>query len=56
MKEDVFTLPEGDVILQWPEVISQESYQDLKSWTDLMMRKIQRSIGKNEAGEPPEES
>lgn len=42
MKEDVFTLAEGDAVLQWPSSISQESYVDLKDWLDLMLRKIER--------------
>lgn len=44
MKEDVFSLQEGDVTLQWPEALSAESYQDLEDWTKLMLRKIKRSI------------
>lgn len=43
MKEDVFTLKEGDVVLQWPERISPESYQDLEDWTKIILRKIKRS-------------
>ena len=42
MKEDVFTLAEGDAVLQWPTTISQESYVDLKDWLGLMLRKIER--------------
>jgi hypothetical protein len=44
MKEDVFSLAEGDVTLQWPVSISADSYQDLEDWTKLMLRKIKRSI------------
>ena len=47
MKEDVFTLDEGDVVFQWPERLSQESYEDLEAWAKLIMRKIQRSVGKD---------
>ena len=42
MKEDVFTLAEGDAVLQWPTTISIESYTDLKDWLGLMLRKIER--------------
>ena len=42
MKEDVFTLAEGDAVLQWPAPISPESYTDLKDWLDIMLRKIER--------------
>lgn len=46
MKEDVCTLPEGDVVMQWPDTLSQDSYDDLKDWTELMLRKIARRISK----------
>ena len=42
MKEDVFTLNEGDAVLQWPATLSSESYDDLKAWLGLMLRKIER--------------
>ncbi len=48
MKEDVFTLMEGDVVLQWPESLSVESFEDLEAWTKLILRKIQRHIILNE--------
>ena len=44
MKEDVFTLEEGPVILQYPESLSQESFEDLESWLQLVIRKAKRSI------------
>lgn len=44
MKEDVFTLKEGDVVFQWPGRISPESFQDLEDWTGLLLRKIKRHI------------
>jgi hypothetical protein len=45
MKEDVFSLREGDVTLQWPDGLSAESFQDLEDWTKLLLRKIKRSVG-----------
>lgn len=44
MKEDVFSLKEGDVVLQWPERLSADSYQDLEDWTAIILRKIKRAI------------
>lgn len=44
MKEDVYTLPEGDVVLQWPEHLSSDSFEDIKSWTELILRKIKRQV------------
>ncbi len=42
MKEDVFTLKEGDVVIQWPERLSADSFADFEAWTTLMLRKIKR--------------
>jgi hypothetical protein len=44
MKEDVFTLAEGDVVFQWPERLSEASYDDLQAWTELLLRKIKRNV------------
>lgn len=44
MNQDIFTLEEGDVTLQWPKHMSNESYNDFKSWVDLILRKAKRSI------------
>ena len=43
-KEDVFTLEEGPVVLQYPEQLSQESFEDFQSWLELIVRKAKRSI------------
>jgi hypothetical protein len=51
MKEDVFSLHEGDVTFQWPETISAESFEDLEDWMKLMLRKIKRSIGSSRGTE-----
>jgi hypothetical protein len=51
MNSDVFTLDEGEVILQWPSRMSPESYEDFKDWIELMTRKAKRSVkSKDEAG------
>ena len=43
MKEDVFSLDEGDVVLRWPDRISKTSARDLQDWLELIRRKIERS-------------
>ena len=43
-RQDVFSLEEGQVILQWPAQLSAESYEDFESWIQLQLRKIKRSI------------
>ncbi len=40
---EVFTLTEGDVVLQWPSEMSPESYADFKDWLDLIARKAERA-------------
>lgn len=44
MRQDTFSLDEGLVILQWPVQLSRESYEDLKDWMELQLRKIGRSV------------
>ena len=51
-KQDVFSLPEGEVVLQWPEPLSSESYEDFESWLKLVLRKVKRAVQEPEkAGE-----
>lgn len=52
MKEDVFTLPEGDVVFQWPARISAESFEEVKAWTELMLKKLKRQIAIEELAGP----
>jgi hypothetical protein len=51
-KQDVFSLPEGEVVLQWPEPLGSESYEDFESWLKLVLRKVKRAVQEPEkAGE-----
>jgi hypothetical protein len=43
VREDVFSLPEGNVTFQWPAPLSDDSIQDLKDWFRILERKISRS-------------
>jgi hypothetical protein len=43
MQEDVFSLSEGRVVIQWPAPLSAESIEDLKDWLKIVERKITRS-------------
>lgn len=52
MKEDVYTLVEGDVVLQWPEQLSYESFQELDAWMKLMLHKLQRRITGPDSEDP----
>jgi len=44
MQEDVFSLAEGRVVIQWPSPLSTESIKDLQDWLKLVERKISRAI------------
>lgn len=44
VKQDTFSLDEGQVVLQFPEKMSPDSYEDFKDWIELQLRKIKRSI------------
>jgi len=43
-KQDVFTLDEGPVVVQWPARLSPESIEDVSQWWPIMLRKIKRSV------------
>lgn len=43
--KEVTDLDEGNVTLTLPEDISPESYQDLKTWMELILRKAKRRAG-----------
>lgn len=44
IRQDVFSLSEGPVTIQWPATLSQESYQDISDWLEILRRKIGRSV------------
>jgi len=44
VRQDTFSLDEGQVVLQWPAKLSENSYEDLKDWLDLQLRKIKRNV------------
>ena len=56
MNNEVFTLEEGEVILQWPANMSPESYEDFKEWLDLISKKVRRTVDKTDAKNDPAKS
>jgi len=48
VRQDVFSLTEGEVILRWPTPLSADSIADLKDWLKIVERKIARSTASNE--------
>ena len=43
MRQDVFSLAEGEAVIHWPTPLSPDSIKDLEEWLDLVKRKIKRS-------------
>lgn len=56
MRQDIFSLSEGTVTIQWPTRLSADSIQDLKDWLKIVERKIARSATEESAKEKPNES
>ena len=52
MGTDTFTLEEGAVILQYPTSLSKDSFEDLKTWVELQLRKIGRCVIRPGSDEP----
>jgi hypothetical protein len=44
MRQDVFALDEGEVLIRWPEHLSPESYEDFEHWLRLVLRRAKRSV------------
>lgn len=47
LNHDTFTVPEGPVDWRWPSNIGRASFQDIKDWVMLQLRKMERSIPKD---------
>jgi len=43
MKEDVFSLPEGPVVIRYPARMSPESFSELEEFMHLWLRTTKRS-------------
>ena len=52
MRQDVFSLAEGEVVLSWPSQLSQASIDDLKDWLKIVERKISRSLAAKDEQAP----
>lgn len=55
-RQDVFSLQEGPVTIQWPASISVESFEDLSAWLDILKRKIGRSVKVADSGTVTQEN
>jgi hypothetical protein len=52
MRQDVFSLAEGEAVIHWPTPLSTDSIADLEEWLDLVKRKIKRSAAIESADKP----
>ncbi len=43
-RQDVWTIDEGQVVLQWPSKMSAASFEDFEAWIALQLKKIKRGI------------
>jgi hypothetical protein len=44
MRQDVFSIDEGVVTIQWPASLSKDSLKDVNDWLEIIARKIARSL------------
>lgn len=44
LRIDLFSLKEGNLAIQWPDPLSQESFEDLEAYFQISLRKIKRSV------------
>jgi hypothetical protein len=44
LRDEVFSLPEGEIRLVWPAPLSVDSYGEVKQWIELIKLKMQRSL------------
>ncbi len=44
-RREVFALDEGDVVVTFPDVLSAESFSDLKAYLDVFIKKMRRRTG-----------
>lgn len=53
MRQEVFSMTEGAVTIQWPTVLSAESFEDFKDWLAILERKVKRSVQQEPAKQAP---
>jgi hypothetical protein len=50
VRQDVFVLDEGEVVVQLPDKLSKESFADLEAWMGLVLRKARRTVADDGEG------
>jgi len=56
IKEDVFNLEEGTVVVQYPERLTKASFEDFESYLQLVIKKAKRSVESSDDPMPDEET
>ncbi len=54
MRQDVFSIEEGAVTIEWPALLSPDSLKDIEDWLTIVKRKISRSVQKPDTDGKPE--
>jgi hypothetical protein len=54
MRQDVFSLTEGEVVLNWPTPLSADSIEEFTDWLELVKKRVTRAT-KDKADPPAEE-
>jgi len=42
-RQDVFSVDEGEIVIEWPIMLSAESIEDVEGWLDIIKRKMKRA-------------
>lgn len=53
MRQEVFSVEEGAIRVEWPASLSQASLEDIEAWLPILARKIKRAAKEEEAEESP---
>lgn len=48
LKQEVFALDSGQIVVSWPEQINPQSFEDVKDWLTILERKIGRCVKQND--------
>lgn len=43
VRQEIFTVEEGEVIVAWPKELTLEGYQDVEDWMQIVLRKMKRA-------------
>lgn len=52
----IFTLDEGDVVVEFPRDLSKESVDDLADYLDTFMKRARREVRPKDEKEPDDEA